>query len=148
MGEQSDFLFVLDVVDGWPPVSVECLAFASRKDGYELLIAPLFVKGLAVGDLIRFTADDEGRVFEWSHVSKSPNSTIWILRLKGPSDALVGALASLRRLGCDTGSLVSQGVHTVNVPGAVDLAQVETVLDSLSSEEFAVAYPALRHDDN
>jgi hypothetical protein len=46
--------FSLDVEGGWPPVGSESLPFIERLEGFELMVPPLFVKDLAVGDVIRW----------------------------------------------------------------------------------------------
>lgn len=137
--------FPLDVVDGWPPVAVECLPFAIVQNGLQTLAAPLFVKDLSVDDIIDVALDAaRGVVTSWTHVATSGRSTVWLLRTAA-CPALADALARLRQLGCNTVTADALGVHAIDVPSSVRLAAVDEALASLDPSAVAVAFPSLRH---
>ncbi|MEZ6037649.1 MAG: DUF4265 domain-containing protein [Planctomycetota bacterium] len=137
--------FALDVIDGWPPVSVECLLVESVGDRHRLLSPPLFVKGLSVGDVLCCQVDPvNGLVFEWSIVERSGHSTFWLARLRD-TEAIAPALIALRVLGCHTVSADAVGVWSVDVPGDVPIEAVDAILDGLPELEVAIACPSSRH---
>ena len=138
--------FPLDPDDGWPPVGGECLPFWPVGDDFEATVPPLFVKDLSVGDVIRVSRDPVNKeVVAWSHVVRSDNTTIWLLRL-APFD-LDETLARLRETDCSTASLAQLGVHAVNVPAHVPIARVDAILSTLDEDQVAVAFPSMRHPE-
>lgn len=139
--------FRLDVEGDWPPVALESLPFRTTPDGYECQVAPLFVKNLAVGDVIAVTAESENVVDMWHHVRQSNHTTVWLLRLKSPNN-ISEVLDELRAIGCSTVGLPEVGSFAVDVPGTVDIAYVDGILSKLDSAAVAVAFPALRHPDS
>jgi hypothetical protein len=50
--ETVELVFALAPEEGWPPVATECLPCMRSGDGFRILVAPLFVKGVSVGDVI------------------------------------------------------------------------------------------------
>ncbi len=136
--------FRLQVEDDWPPVSLESVPVLACSDGYQCLEPPLYVKDLAVGDVIWALVSDEGVVDTWCHVHRSNHSTVWLLRLRSPN-RISTILQELRLIGCNTVSLEDVGSHSVDVPGEIDMSSVDRILASLDSEAVAVAFPAVRH---
>lgn len=139
--------FRLDVEDEWPPVAVESLPFRRHSTGLELLTAPLYIKGLSVGDVISADLDGEGFVEAWQHVSRSRRSTIWLLRLKRPNQ-IEDVLARLRAIGCYSVAFDSGGSYAVDVPETISMADVDAILAQLDAEEAAVAFPSMRHPES
>lgn len=146
LGSALSLKFPLDVVDGWPPVAVESLPFSVLSEGYQALAAPLFVKDLSVGDVITPRFGDANTVDEWSHLSRSARTTIWLLRLK-QSSGIDAALTELRALGCNTVGSAGGGCYSIDVPEAVSLESVDAVLAALDGDAVAVSFPSLRHSD-
>lgn len=137
--------FALDVEDGWPPVAAECLPFDRVEDGFLCQKAPVYVKELAVGDVIRPIIDDvNGMVFEWHPVRHSGHSTIWLLRLGSP-DNVSEILEKLRALGCSTVELETLGSFSIDVPPQVSIGDVDQVLSLLDPDIVATAFPVFRH---
>jgi len=136
--------FPLEVVDDWPPVAVESLPFLVSSRGYTAAAAPLFVKDLSVGDVIEPQLGDESTVKSWRHLLRSGRTTIWLLRMKQPSD-INSALADLRTLGCNSVGFDAGGCYAIDVPETVSIKSVDTVLASLDSNAVAVAFPSMRH---
>ncbi len=113
--------------------------------GVRLLVAPLFVRGLSVGDVLGYRIDSTcNQVAEWHHVTKSDHSTFWLLR-SGDERELLDGLEQLRSLGCSTVSAAQLGVFSVDVPGTISMSAVETILESLEGRGFPVACPSRRH---
>lgn len=139
--------FQLEVEDGWPPAAVECLPCEEVPGGFRIRAAPLFVKGLSVGDVIRASPDEESRVWEWEHLSLSAHTTVWILRC-GPVRAdIERLLARLRAVNCNTVSCDEFGCHAVDVPPECPIASVDEILDGVDTDDIAIAFPSFRHQD-
>ncbi len=140
----TSLTFPFEIIDGWPLVGSECVPFRQRNDCYEVLSAPVFVRELSVGDVIKVDADSEKRVGKWIHISRSDRTTIWLLRLK-KKNGIDAALAALRKLNCNTGALEPLGCHPVDVPQSLSITDVDSILDSLDPSEASVAFPSMRH---
>jgi hypothetical protein len=138
--------FHLEIEDGWPPVAVESLPFQVSAEGYKCLVAPLFVKDLSVGDVVAARLDDDNAVEDWSHVTRSLHTTIWLLRIKQPN-GIAEALAALRDLGCNTVGLDAAGCYAIDVPEAIPIERVDSILAALDSSAVAVAFPSMRHSE-
>jgi hypothetical protein len=138
--------FPLNVEDEWPPVGSESLPFEKSGEGYECLSAPIFVKDLSVGDVIEFKKNSEGFLSNWSHISRSGRSTIWLLRL-ADNDQIEPCLQRLQSLGCNTTGIAEFGCYTIDVPEALAISDVDEVLETLDSELVAVAFPSMRHPE-
>jgi hypothetical protein len=138
--------FPLHVEDDWPPVGSESLPFRKVRDGYELLTPPLFVYNLSVGDVINILEDGNGFVVEWSHLSKSARSVIWLLRLSEKAGIDI-YLDELRQIGCNTTGISDFGCYSIDVPESVTIADVDAVLNNIDTMAIAVAFPSLRHTD-
>ena len=149
--QQTSRTFALDVktddAGTWPPASAECLPFEKHAQGLRLLVAPLFVGGLSVGDVIDCEVDEVSQlVFDWNHVSKSDHTTIWLLGISD-SAVLLDGLERLRGLDCSTSSQDQFGVHSIDVPGEVSMEAVDVILDELEASGVMVACPSFRHPE-
>lgn len=137
--------FRLEVKDGWPPVAAEGLQCLRVESGFHVMSTPLFLKNLSVGDVIEVTDEEHNQVWSWEHISKSTNSTVWLLRLRAVE--LEPILASLTTIGCNVTSLVECGVYALDVPPSVAAAQLDECLGQLDASKVAVAYPSWRHEE-
>ena len=70
----------LNVIEDWPPVSIESILCTKILEGYRLESPPLFVKGLSVGDIISVELDSVNNIKSWKILAHSSRTTIWILR--------------------------------------------------------------------
>ncbi len=138
--------FLLDVVDGWPPVGVECLPVRETPRGHEVLAAPLFVRDVSVGDVLLVERDDQERVTSFMHAFRSSHSTIWLLRT-GPGVDVEQVLEEVRNVGCSTTALDRLGAYSICVPSNVAMFDVDSVLDRLPEDDLAVAFPSFRHPE-
>ncbi|MEC4595260.1 DUF4265 domain-containing protein [Nitrospirillum amazonense] len=142
--------FPLEIEEGWPPVAVESLPFEKvpcegMPNGYRALTAPLYVRGMSVGDIIMVQVDAAGLVQSWRHLHQSSHSTVWLLRMRATELDL--GLEALRRLGCHTVSAPQLSSYAIDVPPSVALAQVDAIIDTFDPEAVAAAFPSLRHPD-
>lgn len=142
----TELKFALEMTDGWPPISIECLPFSLEPAGLRLLAAPIFVKDLSVGDIISATSDENGNVTSWRHQMKSSRTTIWLLRMTD-SEVLPVVLSELRQLGCNTAQLPNLGCFLIDVPAELAIADVDRCLEKLDPDAVAIAYPSFRHPE-
>ena len=137
--------FALDVKDGWPPVAVEHV-WCERTDGvYQLKNAPFFVEGLAHGD--KFTAEPDsvnGCIFEFTVVESSGHSLVWVLEL---DRHLLGSFKQeLLTLGCSIEGFPKFGLHSVDVPAAVDAKALNKSIVGMEASGLSLAFPIWRHE--
>ena len=144
MEQTQQVTFALNPEDGWPPVGAESLPVAPAPEGARLLVPPLFVKGLAVGDVFEVTDTVNGQAATWSVVSESGHSTVWLMAL-GDLE-LGGLMAQARELGCNTSIFPTQVLASIDLPPAVSVQALDALLAPYSANELAVAYPVWRHD--
>lgn len=139
--------FPLDVEDDWPPIGSESLPFKEVTDGLEAEVPPLFVKDIAVGDVINVTKrDEEGMIRTWNHVKRSDHSTVWLLRMGGYDD-IGSCLEKARSIGCNTSTMDEFGCYAIDVPSSVAISDIDEILAALDKESVAIAFPAMRHPD-
>ena len=147
--ERHEFLnFELDVDGPWPPANRECLPVRRRGLGFEILVPPLFVKGLSVGDVVEAEISD-GVVVSWRHLHRSKRTTVWVARLSNERamDAQV-ALRRLKDMGCAVVEMNALGISSLDVPEAVGIGCVDDILEPLvAAGAVAVAFPSMRHDE-
>lgn len=140
--------FQLEVDDGWPPVAAEVMECTLVDNSFRIESAPLFLKGLSVGDFIVAAPDAEGRIWDWEHLTKSGRSTIWLARLSPLAQGEIDAvLADLKTLGCSITSSQTLGCFAVDVPAECPIEEVDRCLASLVPDRVAVAFPSFRHDE-
>jgi hypothetical protein len=145
--ETKSFTFPLEVVDDWPPVAAEGLVFEPFLRGWRLVVPPLFVKKLSVGDVVRIH-QSKGIVRDWNHLSKSKSTTIWLLlKTDGAEKIATLVLARLDKMGCQTVLARTLSSASVSVPDTVPIASVDKIIARVDPTDIAVAYPSFRHDD-
>lgn len=112
---------------GWPPAGSERLwALHVGADTARLDNVPFFVRGYALGDVVRFATDREGVHWVQEAVRYSDCCTIRII--PGPDEGLDGALAAFAPYGVTGEGLPKFGMVALNVPGDVDIAAVKKLL--------------------
>jgi hypothetical protein len=138
--------------DDWPPFAVEALWCHREGANFRVLTCPLFVKGVAVGDLIGATVECEPasptllEVRSFEVLEASDHSTIWMFA----DDAKLREMlrSRLHEVGCSTegGPAGAPGLVAIDVPGGLNLGQLDELLQPFcENERIEVVYPALRH---
>ncbi|MFG6431544.1 DUF4265 domain-containing protein [Pelomonas parva] len=138
-------LFALDVDDGWPPVAAEGVWCERDGDLYSLKNVPLFIRGLAVGDVFRAQHDPvNGQIFEFELVKSSGHSLVRVLN----NDSLDFSLPEKRLLemGCSLATFEKFSMFAIDVPAEVGRDEINAIVDSLEEEGFALAFPVWRHE--
>ncbi|GLW64561.1 hypothetical protein Arub01_28050 [Actinomadura rubrobrunea] len=123
--------------DDWPPAASERVwAFPVAEDRAEVANIPFFVRGIALGDVVRTEVDDEGVLWGREAVQWSDNCTIRVTVFRN------GALAGDRRavldmfapLGVEGEGIAQTALVALNVPPTADLAAVRDLLRRGRSE--------------
>lgn len=137
--------FRLDIdADGWPPFGSESLPVTEHETGiFEVMVPPLFLKDLSVGDRISVDLDDENYVTNWAHESQSDRSTIWLL--KGSSSDMEPILNRLKKLKCNVERLSKFDLCSIDVPASTTLSEIDEIIAIFETDGGQVAYPSFRH---
>ena len=117
--------------EGWPPARTERL-WAERvgEDTVRLDNIPFFVRGFALGDVVRIVVDDDGVLWAKEAVECSANCTIRIIpakngHLEEEHQAVLDAFAPF---GVDGEGLSHFGLVALNIPADVDISRVKRLL--------------------
>jgi Domain of unknown function (DUF4265) len=138
--------------DRYPDVANEALVCERAGLNYRIVQPPLFLRGLAAGDIIAVTKGDDNWVSSWKLVLPSDQSTIWLLLQSHTAQtAVTSVLAKLHGLGCQSSELCDYGRYAICVPKCVPITQVDNLIGTLNVDSqdpaVAIAYPAFRHDE-
>ena len=132
--------FPLEVVDDWPPYSIEHIWLQRLNNLYTVLNSPFYLKGVANGDIISADITDDSYVSEWSLVTESDNSVAWIIE---HFESTVEQ--ELRLLGCITERDSQHQLISVCIPGSVSYVDFNAVLSRFENEnKISVAVPVDR----
>jgi hypothetical protein len=138
-------LFALDVADGWPPVAAEGVWCKRDGEFYSIQNIPLFIRGLAVGDVFQAQPDSvNGQIFEFELVKSSGHSLVWVLNNEGLDFS--ESEKRLRELGCSLVSFEKFSMFAIDVPAEVGRHEINAMVDSIEEEGFALAFPVWRHE--
>lgn len=117
--------------DRWPPAVTERL-WAVRVSGDSAWLdnIPFFVRGFALGDVVRFEADENGVLWAKNAVQCSDNCTIRIIpaedgRQEARRQEVLDAFAPLGVDGEGSGQF---GMVALNVPASADLDRVKRLV--------------------
>lgn len=136
--------FALDVQEGWPPATAEWVWCEEREGIFELLSAPFFIEGLAVGDQFRADPDAaNGLIFAHEIVRQSAHSLMRVLDTR--RIGLEYSAQYLLTLGCRIARPQQFGMIAVDVPPEVDGVTIATATDQLRRVGFALSFPVWRH---
>ena len=150
--EPIELNFPLERDDDWPPFATEGLWCQPERADFLVLTCPLFVKGVAIGDRITAHLEEtaalpsQREVVSFNVLEPSDHSTIWLIAIEDSLRERI--LAELRSLGCSTVEAPegARGHAAIDVPGHVDMAPVDAVLDPHEQRgSVHLAFPALRH---
>ncbi len=143
----ENVLFALEIEDGWPPVATESI-WCERRDGtYQIKSIPLFIRGLAVDDIVAATPDKESRqIHDYDVLEVSGHSVIWMLNpVKLDITEFIGELEAL---GCKVATgLLGYNHYAIDVPPEADIAALDGMISVWDAVGLAFAYPAWRHED-
>ncbi|MFF1423206.1 DUF4265 domain-containing protein [Streptomyces sp. NPDC058280] len=131
--------FHLEIEDDWPPATVESLWAVDQGDGtVKLDNIPWFVRGVACGDIVTTTADEDGVRWAGDVVRRSENCAIrLIVHRGGGSGAARGSvLNAFHELGVCGEGIERFGMVSLDVPPTADLAKVQRLLNHGVAKEW------------
>lgn len=133
-GDQVKVRFRLDRQDqDWPPVESEGVwATPSGAAEYRLDNVPWFVRGVAFGDLVRATPDEDGVLWVDGPVQWSGRYTIRVIPLgEGTSeDECQAIIDAFQPLGAECeGGLPAFKIVALDIPPTASVAEIKTLLD-------------------
>ncbi|MBC2879521.1 DUF4265 domain-containing protein [Streptomyces sp. TYQ1024] len=117
--------------DGWPPARTERLwAVRVSEDRARLDNIPFFVRGFALGDVVRFAADADGVLQVKEAVEYSDNCTVRVIPAEGGhlAEKRQAVLDAFAPLGVDGEGLGQFGLVALNVPASADIPRVKRLL--------------------
>jgi hypothetical protein len=130
--------------DGWPPTSWELMwAFPRSGDTAELDNIPFFAKGVASGDLVVFSRDEDQLTFA-GLLLPGGHSTIRVIMYE--LDQKAATREALEAMGCETEGSHLPSLFAVDVPPNADYQRVteflneKSVADVLEYEEGAIRH--------
>ncbi|MEV5533238.1 DUF4265 domain-containing protein [Streptomyces prunicolor] len=117
--------------DGWPPARSERLwAIRVSDDTARLDNIPFFLRGFSLGDVVRFTVDDEDVLLGQEAVEYSDNCTVRVIPAEDGhlAEKRQAVLDEFARLGVDGEGIAQFGLVALNVPASAEIAQVKQLL--------------------
>jgi uncharacterized protein DUF4265 len=119
--------------EGWPPASSESLwAEPLGEDLYRIDNTPWFVRDLAVDDVVRALAGDDGVLWGVDRLRWSGHLTIRVIPLReGPLEgSLQAVLDAFRPLGVDCEGFGRLRIAALDIPPSTPLPPVKRLLVS------------------
>ena len=131
--------FRLEIEDDWPPAGVESLWAIDQGDGtVKLDNVPWFVRGVACGDVLAVSPDEEGVLWagDVGRPSESCTIRLIVLREGGSGAARRSVLNAFHRLGVWGEGIERFGMVALDVPPTSDLVQVQRLLNHGVAKEW------------
>jgi hypothetical protein len=131
--------FRMEVEDGWPPAGVESLWAVGVGEGeVRLDNVPFFVRGIACGDVVAVSPDEDGQLWAGDVLRRSSNCTIRLIvtRDEGSGAARQSALRAFQRLGVEGEGIERFGMVALDVPPTADLRKVRKLLNHGVAERW------------
>ncbi|MEU6414250.1 DUF4265 domain-containing protein [Microbispora sp. NPDC046933] len=115
--------------NGWPPAASERMWAVPVAPGRVMLDnIPFFVRGVALGDVVRIETDDEGVVRAAEAVEFSGNCTIRVVPFTREPAGRQAVLDAFASWGVEGEGAEQFGLVALNVPPTADLAAVRRLL--------------------
>ncbi|MDX3076727.1 DUF4265 domain-containing protein [Streptomyces sp. MI02-7b] len=131
--------FRLDIEDDWPPAGVESLWAIDRGNGkVELVNTPFFIRGVAIGDVVETSLDDEGVRWAGRVVQPSDNCTIRLIvfRDSGSAAARQSVLNAFHKLGAGGEGIEQFRMVALDIPPEANLAKIKRLLQHGVDQEW------------
>ncbi|MEU9014500.1 DUF4265 domain-containing protein [Streptomyces sp. NPDC048479] len=131
--------FHLEIEDDWPPAGVESLWAIDRGNGRaELVNTPFFVRGVAVGDVVETSTDEEGVRWAGKVVQPSDNCTIRliVLRDSGSAAARQSVLNAFHQLGAGGEGVEQFGMVSLDISPEAKLGKIKKLLQQGVDREW------------
>ena len=131
--------FRLEIENDWPPAAVESLWAIERGDGaVELANTPFFVRGVAIGDVVETSIDDEGARWAGSVIRPSANCTIRLIVLRGGGSAAARqtVLNVFHKLGAGGEGIEQFRMVALDIPPDAKLGKIKRLLHHGVDQEW------------
>ncbi|MDX2709908.1 DUF4265 domain-containing protein [Streptomyces sp. PA03-6a] len=131
--------FRLEIEDHWPPAGVGSLWAIDRGDGKaELANTPFFIRGVALGDIVETSVDDEGVRWAGKVVQPSDNCTIRLIVLRDSGSAAAGqsVLDVFHELGADGEGIEQFRMVSLDIPLEANLGRIKRLLQHGVDQEW------------
>jgi hypothetical protein len=126
------------------PVSSETIWCIEEGEFFRVKNVPFFIDQVSFDDVISVRESADGFFEIIDVILPSSNSTIWLYFKTGSAEQAV--LDKLIQKGCGVEGGVFDGYYAINVPGAVDIDVIYSVIDEvMESGKVLVDYPSIRH---
>ncbi|MCA8277348.1 DUF4265 domain-containing protein [Burkholderia sp. AU30280] len=121
--------FKLNVVDGYPPVSMESV-WSERLDSglFKIVNIPFYTKDASLGDAVSAEVGVDRELIFKEVVVPGENSTFRIVVFDDGVNQIQKIIEALVEVGC-TWEGMGERFYSFNVPGDVDLDDVLVLLD-------------------
>lgn len=138
-------LFDLERVDDYPPFEVESVWAVKIVDGmFRIDNIPFYVRGLALGDVVRAKPMADGSLQFDSIAKSSGHSTLRVVFFE--ADIREEVCKEIEALGCQWEGAYEPSLIAVDVPPSSDLSAVLKVLaDGCEKELFDYEEGVIRH---
>lgn len=121
--------FNLEVIDGYPPVSMESVWAEVTEEGYlKINNIPFYSKEVSFGDIVSGIQTEENYLLYDKTIIHSKNSTLRIIFFNENQKFKDKILTKLKDLGCDSEAF-NVNFYAINIPIQVDIEEIYIFLD-------------------
>ena len=119
----------LEVIDGYPPVSMESIWAEETEEGYlKINNIPFYSKEISFGDIVSVIQKEENYLLYDKTIIHSKNSTLRIVFFNENQKFKDKILAKLIDLGCES-EVFNVNFYAINIPIQVDIEEIYNFLD-------------------
>ena len=119
----------LEVIDGYPPVSMESIWAEETEEGYlKINNIPFYSKEISFGDIVSVIQKEENYLLYDKTIIHSKNSTLRIVFFNENQKFKDKILAKLIDLGCEYEAF-NVNFYAINIPIQVDIEEIYNFLD-------------------
>ena len=127
--KMKKLFFNLEVIDGYPPVSMESVWVEVTEEGYlKVNNIPFYSKEISFGDIVSVIQTEENYLLYDKTIIHSKNSTLRIVFFNENQKFKDKILAKLINLGCESETF-NANFHAINIPIQVDIEEIYNFLD-------------------
>ena len=121
--------FNLEVIDGYPPVSMESIWAEVTEEGYfKINNIPFYSKEISLGDIVSVIQKEENYLLYDKTIINSKNSTLRIVFFNENRKFKDNILTKLIDLGCGSEAF-NVNFYAINIPIQVDIEEIYIFLD-------------------
>lgn len=127
--KMKKLFFNLEVIDGYPPVSMESIWAEVTEEGYlKINNIPFYSKEISLGDIVSGIQTEENYLLYDKTIIHSKNSTLRIVFFNENQKFKDKILTKLIDLGCESEAF-NVNFYAINIPIQVDIEEIYNFLD-------------------